>query len=115
MGTWKINGCPMDGGGLAHDGPKTITAWRRVDDVYLAEPGRAEVKLGQGKDIALAAGSGRLWVAWIKGTALQLWNNGKVEDVASNAAFPNLAALPGAGVLAAWEENGGISIARFGQ
>jgi hypothetical protein len=110
LGTWKINGCPMDGGGLAHDGAKTLTAWRRVDDVYLDEPGQPEVKLGQGKDIALAAASGHVWVAWIKGTQLQIWSNGATEDFAANAAFPNLVALPQGGVLAAWEENGGISL-----
>lgn len=113
LGTWKINGCPMDGGGLAHDGLKTITAWRRMEDVYLAEPGHPEVKLGEGKDVALAASQGKIWVAWIKGTQLQLWNNGRTEDVAGNAAFPSLSSFPGGGVLAAWEENGGITLRRF--
>jgi hypothetical protein len=113
LGTWKINGCPMDGGGLAHDGAKTLTAWRRVDDVYLAEPGRPEVKLGQGKDVALAAASGHVWAAWIKGNTLQLWNNGATEDIATNAAFPNLLALPEGGILVAWEDSGGISLRRI--
>jgi hypothetical protein len=110
QGTWKINACPMDGGGLAYDGSKTITAWRRAEEVYLAEPGRPEVKLGTGKDVAVAAGNGHVWVAWISGTKLQLWNNGHTRDVAVSAAYPALVAVPGRGILAAWEHDGSISL-----
>lgn len=113
QGTWKINACPMDGGGLAHEGSKTVTAWRRAEDVYLAEPGHLEVKIGSGKDVAVAASRDRVWVAWVNGTKLQLWSNGSVEDVAANGAFPNLVALSAGGVLAAWEENGGISLRKL--
>ena len=45
-GTWQLNACPMDGGGLVISGGKTFTAWRRAEDVFLAEPGREELKKG---------------------------------------------------------------------
>jgi hypothetical protein len=113
LGTWKIDACPMDGGGLVHAGAKTVTAWRRVGDIYMAEPGQPERKIGEGKDVALAAGGDAVYAAWIKGTQLVLWNSGKRETIASQAAFPNLTALPGGGALLAWEENNGISLKRL--
>lgn len=112
-GTWKIDACPMDGGGLVHAGAKTVTVWRRMDDIFMAEPGKPESKIGEGKDVALAAGGGAIYAAWIKGTQLVVWASGKQETVAAQAAFPNLTALPGGGVLLAWEENNGISLKRL--
>src|SRR5439155_27035444 len=35
LGTWKLDGCPMDGGGIALSKGELITAWRREKDVYL--------------------------------------------------------------------------------
>lgn len=113
VGTWKINACPMDGGGMAHANGKTVTVWRRVNDVFLDEPGKAEVKIGEGKDVAIAASEDAVYAAWIQGTQLVLWHAGKQEMVASQAAYPNLTSLPGGGVLLAWEENNGISVKRL--
>ena len=49
-GTWKLKGCPMDGGGVVISQGRIFTAWRREGTVYLVEPGGQEVALGQGKD-----------------------------------------------------------------
>jgi hypothetical protein len=112
-GTWKINACPMDGGGMARSRGKTITAWRRENDIFLDEPGQPETKIGDGKDVTLAVAGGRTYAAWISGRELILWRNGKQEVIASQAAFPNLAGLPDGGVLLAWEANNGISVKHF--
>ena len=119
LGTWKINACPMDGGGLVYEGTKTITAWRREDSIFLAEPGKPETKIGEGKDVTVAAVHDRVIAAWIKGTQLVVHEGGKegrdVKDeiVADQAAFPDLTALPGGGALLAWEENNGLSFRRL--
>lgn len=112
-GTWKIEACPMDGGGLARAGGRTLTAWRRKDEVFLAEPGKPEVRIGVGKDVALAAGGSKTIAAWIHEGGLEVWEDGQVRHVADNAAFPTLAVLPGGAALAAWEENGGIGLRRL--
>ena len=112
-GAWKLNACPMDGGGLAASGGKILTAWRREGDVYLAEPGQAERKVGTGKDVALALSGNQAYVAWIDGSKLEAWKDGKVELLSGAAAFPSLCSMPAGGVLAAWEENGGIEIRRL--
>ncbi len=111
-GSWKINACPMDGGGMVRDGGKTLTVWRREAAIFLDEPGHAEAQIGEGKDVALAPAEGSPYAAWIQNGQLILWHSGRQEVVAAEAAFPALSALPGGGVLLAWEANGGISVKR---
>lgn len=111
-GTWLINACPMDGGGVAHAGGRTVTAWRREQQIYLAEPGKPETPIGEGKDVTITASQGQVYALWLKGAQLVAWSDGKTEVLADNAALPAITALPAGGVLAAWEENGGISVRR---
>ena len=112
-GTWKINACPMDGGGMVRDHGRTTTVWRRENGIFLDEPGQPETRIGDGKDVTLAVAGGTPYAAWIKDTELVLWRNGKQEVIASPAAFPNLAALPHGGVLLAWEADNGVSVRRI--
>ena len=112
-GSWPLNACPMDGGGLAVSGANIVTAWRRGEDVFLAEPGRVEKRIGAGKDVALATSGDRTYVAWTKGVAIESWNGSKIEVLAKTGAFPSLVSLPHGGVLAAWEADGGIQIRRL--
>ena len=37
-GTWTINACPMDGGGVLYSRGQLISAWRRGGDVFLFHP-----------------------------------------------------------------------------
>ena len=112
-GTWTINACPMDGGGLAFSGARIITAWRRDNSVYLDEPGKPEEKLGEGTDVAVAASGGQIHVVWTSSGRVEAWNAGKIETLSEGASFPSLTSLPQGHVLAAWEENGGISVGRL--
>lgn len=114
-GTWKLDACPMDGGGIALDHGEIVTAWRREHDIYLARPGRPEVKLGPGQDVALAAGRKGAYAAWVNGKTLELLEPGakSPEAISGNAAFPALLALPDGAILAAWEENGAIATKRI--
>ncbi len=42
-GNWKLDGCPMDGGGLAVDKNGLIqTVWRREGKIFSATPGSTE-------------------------------------------------------------------------
>jgi len=112
-GTWRLNACPMDGGGLAVSSAKTLTAWRRDADVFIAEPGQPERQVGTGKDVAVALSGKRTYVAWVNGSKVEVWIDGKLELLSNPGAFPSLSSLPGGGVLAAWEENGAIQVRRL--
>lgn len=114
-GTWKLEACPMDGGGIVLRNGEIITAWRREKDIYLAHPGKPEVKLGAGQDVALASNAKGEYAVWTSAGAIVAMLPGasapaKLADV---GAFPSIVALPDGAMLAAWEENGAIATKRL--
>jgi BNR repeat-like domain len=115
LDTWHLNGCPMDGGGLAASATKTITAWRRGDNVFLAEPGKPELQIGAGKDVALALDGDRVYVSWTSGTKIEVWRGVQTEVLSNAGAYSAVTSLPSGGALVAWEENGGIVTHRLRQ
>ena len=110
-GTWVLNACPMDGGGLAAAPDKILTAWRRDGNVYLAELGRSERQVGQGKDVALALSGDRTYVSWVSPSGVELWVDGSPVSLSHRGTSPALCPVPG-GVLAAWEDDGAIQLWR---
>lgn len=112
-GSWKINACPMDGGGLALSGDRILTAWRRGEEIFLAKAGDPEMRIGAGKDVTLTTRGDTAFAIWTQAGGVELWKSGQVESLSKNGAFPVLASLPDGDVLAAWEENGAISLRRL--
>jgi hypothetical protein len=110
-GTWKLNACPMDGGGIAVAGGKLLTAWRREKDIYLDEPGKPERKIAAGQDVALAASKKGAWLVWSAGNGIEALLPGAASPVslAPAGTFPSITALPDGSALAAWEEGGAIA------
>ena len=112
VGSWNLNACPMDGGGLARRGKSLVTAWRRDETVYLDDPGQPEVALGEGKDVALALSPKGPYVAWVSKSGIEVHAPSEKTPVclSPTGSFPALANLPNGSVLAAWEEDGQIHL-----
>ncbi len=110
-GSWKLNACPMDGGGMAEarDGGLT-TLWRREKSLYLAPVGGPETLLRDGKNPAIASGKAGVYAAWNTAEGLFASVPGAKEPVLldSGGAFVTLTAVPNGAVLAAWERKGTI-------
>lgn len=115
LGTWKLDACPMDGGGIALQNGKIATAWRREHDIYLAEPGKPEIKVGTGMDVAFGTNNQGSYVLWSTPAGIEMHVPSAVKPthVSAAGAFPAVVTLPDGGMLAAWEENGAIATARF--
>ena len=113
-GTWKLDACPMDGGGIAVRGGEIASAWRREHDIYLAVPGEPEVKIGSGQDVAFGANSQGFYAVWStpSGIALHSPGTGAASQLSSAGAFPAIVALSDGGMLVAWEEGGAIATTR---
>lgn len=111
-GTWRIDACPMDGGGLAGQSGAVYTAWRRDQTIFLDKPGQPEVPLGQGKDVALAITPKGPIAVWTGSSGLELWRHDeqKSHTLSETGVFPTLVALPDGTALAAWEDNGQIQL-----
>jgi hypothetical protein len=64
-GTWQLNACPMDGGGLAiNEEGKISAAWRRNGDIFYWSENQPEIKIAQGRDISMAQNRGEVYLAW---------------------------------------------------
>jgi hypothetical protein len=111
-GTWKLNACPMDGGGLVVSQNHLVSAWRRDHEVFVDTPGEPEVAIGEGVDVGIAAASNGVYVIWSTPTGIRALLPGTKEPVtlASKGTFPNIVALPKGHALAAWEDDGTIRI-----
>ena len=71
-------------------------------------------KLGAGKDVAIAAAKNQVCALWVSSEGLEAWRGtGKPVQIAKEAAFPSVVALPGGGFLAAWEAAGSIGVKRL--
>ncbi len=110
-GTWKLNACPMDGGGIAIAGGKIMTVWRREHDIFLDRAGGPENRIGTGVDSAIAAGADGVYAVWSTPAGIQAIVPGKSEPVelAPKGSFPAIVAAAH-GALAAWEDDGRITI-----
>lgn len=107
-GTWPLNACPMDGGGLfmAPDGAVS-TVWRRSDKLFTARPGGAETELATGKNAKIVTTAKGDYVVFQQ--AGQVWTitpNQPQPTALSVGAYPKLTLLPNDRVLCLWEQDG---------
>ena len=110
LGTWKLNACPMDGGGIAVTRDRIVTAWRRESEIFLASPGEKEVDLGKGIDVSVAAAPNGVYAVWTAPDGLKaVTPGGKMPLLlAPEGTFPNVVGRPDGSALVAWESDGKI-------
>ncbi|HEV7349899.1 exo-alpha-sialidase [Telluribacter sp.] len=110
-GTWKLNGCPMDGGSVSLN-PKgqVVGLWRRNTDLYLAVEGQEEIKIGTGKNGSLVYSNGKAVLAWQENNRIKwtVYSANKPPVEVGGGGFPVLCALPNGKVLCAWEADKSI-------
>jgi hypothetical protein len=101
-GTWVLNGCPMDGGGLSIDADNAIhTAWQRDGIVYHAQPGGPEQRIADGRHVTL---SGDL-LMWQQGSDLYVMAQpGNAVKVAEGTA-PDAVTLKDHSLVVVWEND----------
>lgn len=100
-GTWKLNACPMDGGGLVMGPNGPMTVWRRDGNVH------AGGAISEGKDPAMAVGpDGKAVYGWTRGGEV-------IVDGQSMGLGGFVSLTGGRQVVAAWETPGGIRVQRL--
>ena len=116
-GTWKLDGCPMDGGALAVDERGVVgTVWRREQEVFFARPGQGEQRIGVGGDPAIAFGLNDAWSVVFRddhGVTMSAGNGLETRSLASGAQAPVLLALDDGSLLAGWERDKQVFVARL--
>jgi hypothetical protein len=113
MGTWKLDACPMDGGGLVVDAtgqPGTI--WRREHSIFVTQAAEAEKSLAFGRNPTAVANRVGFYAAWTTEKQVIFWRPGGDQPavIDDDGAFPALAAVANGTVAIAWEAQGRIKI-----
>lgn len=88
-----INACPMDGGDLTVN-PKgeATTVWRRQMEVYVAQPGKPEMKLGGGRTPVILQTSKGNAIAWQQDNYIQFQSPGGIKSLSlGTGQYPKLA------------------------
>jgi hypothetical protein len=104
MGSWKLNGCPMDGGNLAINNNGAIqTVWKRDAKIYAAMPGMPEQEMGEGRGCTIETADNKTVYAWTeKGEVVFVKANGQKESLGKGMQ-PVLKALDNEHVICVWE------------
>ena len=106
-GTWTLDACPMDGGGIAPG----LTVWRRADRLFATDPDEPdhEVFLGVGSQPVTAGGA----IAWQDAGMIHYREPGADSAVSIDpGSFPSLAS-EGGHLYLTWEgEGGGVRFLR---
>jgi hypothetical protein len=107
-GTWKLKGCPMDGGGMVIDKSNVVhTVWQREGVVYYDQPGQSENRIAEGRSCNLFGGE-TPFVTWEEGDKLYGQTlNGKKINIGEGAAL-SVVQINGNKLLAVWEKDGEI-------
>ena len=109
-GTWKLNACPMDGGGFFMSPNGTITTvWRRDTKLFTAKPGQAEAELAVGKNAKIVSTKKGDYVVFQQDDQIMATTPGQPQPKRiAMGGYPKLTLLPADKVLCLWEQTGTV-------
>lgn len=109
-GTWLLKQCPMDGGAVSIDPKGSVgTTWRRENTVYYTEPGKTEIKVGEGRASSLVKTSKGNYLAWQQGNNVMILTPDKLNPRSIGPGiYPRLASMSDGSVMSIWESDGKI-------
>lgn len=111
IGSWKLNGCPMDGGGLAINNngiPQTV--WRREGKIYASTAGSAEKQIGEGKGCTIETIDNKNIYAWTENGDVVLIKPQGQKKVLGKGSQPIVKALNNERVICIWENDKQIHV-----
>jgi hypothetical protein len=106
LDTWKLNGCPMDGGGIRINASNQIqTTWQRKGDIYFAQDSDPEVYIGKGKVCSLTGNADRAMITYQNNDTLKLVTiPDKKTTVIGEGSFVKSVRLPSRSNFFVWEQ-----------
>lgn len=106
LDTWKLNGCPMDGGGIRLNASNQIqTVWQRKGDIYFAQGADPEIYIGKGKTCSVVANSAQALITYQSLDTLKLVTIPATKTtVIGEGNFLRSVQLPGNHNFFVWEQ-----------
>jgi hypothetical protein len=107
METWKLNGCPMDGGGLLINSLNFVqTTWQRKGIVYYCQPGQPEVYIGNGRSCAITGSGTNSFITYQNADTLKLVSlKSKAAQIVGTGSFLKSAVLQNDKIICVWEQD----------
>ncbi len=109
-GTWKLNGCPMDGGGVYIDRSKAVhTVWQREGVVYYCKPGETETNIGKGRTCSISGTADNTVISMQTGDTVKVIKlSQKNKITVGTGSFLKSIVLPDNRILCVWEQDNKI-------
>jgi hypothetical protein len=105
-GSWKLNGCLMDGGGLTvNDNGEAQTVWRRESAIYFDQPGTAEKKIGEGRNCTIETMSNKNVYAWTENENIVITEADDKKKELGKGTLPVIKSVGSNKVLCIWQHN----------
>jgi hypothetical protein len=105
-GSWKLLGCPMDGGGLAIGKNGAVeTVWRREGKIFASAVGMPEKEIGEGRGCTIETVNDKKVYAWAQNGEVVVTEPGGVKKNLGKGSLPLLRALNNEQVLCLWEND----------
>jgi len=113
-GTWKLNGCPMDGGGVVIDPSNAVqTTWQREGIVYYCRPGETETVIGKGRTCSITGAAGNTIISMQNKDTLQVVQLPQRNVITIGmGSFMRSIVLPDHKILSVWEQDKFIKFKR---
>ena len=109
-GTWKINGCPMDGGDLTIDKQnKLTTIWKRKGNIFMSNSSTWEENIGVGKTPTISSNDQNTYIGFSQGNdIISTTINDLVMIKIGTGSSPKVIALE-KGAIYFWVNSDGIN------
>ncbi|MES2108947.1 MAG: hypothetical protein V4577_09385 [Bacteroidota bacterium] len=107
MDTWKLNGCPMDGGGLRISPSNVVqTIWQRKGMVYYCQPGQPEVFIANGRSCGISGSGDNTFITYQNSDTVKLVSvKRRLTTPIGNGGFLKSAVLPNDKIICVWEQD----------
>ena len=105
-GNWKLNGCPMDGGGLVINNsgiPQTV--WRREGKIYASTIGSPEKEIGEGRGCTMETVNNKNIYAWTENGEVVLITPVDQKKVFGKGSQPIVKTIDKEHIICVWEND----------
>lgn len=110
-GNWALNGCPMDGGGLAVQDDLTVqTVWRRKGKIYSCQAGKPETEVGEGKGCTMTLVNNQPVYAWVENGQVVCLLPKSGKKVLGKGRYPVLKPVDAGSFACLWESEKQIQL-----
>jgi hypothetical protein len=104
--SWALEGCPMDGGGVALDTKGNAnTVWNRKGIIYAAQPGHEEVSIGQGRSCTITSTGDNMVYAWVENGNVVVRTPSGNKKTLGKGQLPVIRAINNKAIICVWEHD----------